>query len=273
MAKVVLAAAALTAAVIAGGTMGIAGPAKADRPHSSLLCGRYQHIITFGPHSRRYIVRNDDYGLSDHECIRNFGRLPNFTVVRSTARGGQSEPVAYPYIFTGCSGRLCTPGSGFPRRAGLIRSLLTSWSAGVHAHGVWGAGIDLWFARRRGLSGQEGGAEVMLWINSRGFGANLWPVVTVDHTGWHLAQWPTGHHGDSWQYVQFRRVVSTSGIRRLNLAPFIKVAEQRGFISPRWWLTGVEAGFEIWRGGVGLRTNGFSAQIDGITARQHRHRR
>jgi hypothetical protein len=273
MAKVLPGTAALVVAVMAGGTMGIAGPAKADHAHSSLLCRRFQHIITKGPGSSRYIVRNDDYGRADRECIRNFRRLPNFRVVRSSARGGHIQPVAYPNIFIGCSGRLCTRGSGFPRRASLVRSLVTSWSVGTHAQGVWGAGLDLWFARRRGLSGQQGGAEIMLWINARGFGANLWPVVAVGHTHWHLAQWVTTHHGDTWQYVQFRRVGLTSAIRRLDLAPFIEAAEQRGMISPRWWLTGVEAGFEIWRGGVGLSTTRFSARIDGIIARQHRHSR
>jgi hypothetical protein len=271
MAKVLPGAAALAAAVMAGGTLGIAGPAKADHPHSSVLCKRFQHIITFGPGGSRYIVRNDNYGRTDQECIRNFRQLPNFRVVRSSALGGLNETVAYPNIFIGCSAGLCTPDSGFPRRAGLVRSLVTSWSVGVHAPGVWGAGIDLWFARRRGLSGQQGGTEIMLWINSHGFGANSWPVVTIGHNRWHLAQWVTTHHGDTWQYVQFRRFISTSGIRGLDLAPFIQAAEHRGMISSRWWLTGVEAGFEIWRGGVGLRTTKFSARVVGITARQHRH--
>jgi len=274
MGKVLPGAAAFAVTVMAGGTMGIAGHAKAERSHSSLLCRRYQHILTVGPNNSHYIVRNDNYGRRDRECLHNFRGLPNFRVVRSSALGGQIQPVAYPDIFIGCSGRLCTPHSGFPRRVLQVRSLLTSWSTGSHAGGVWGAAIDLWFAPKRGLSGQEHGAELMLWINSHGFGVNGWPVVAVDRIGWHLAQWRTTHHGDSWQYVQFRRVISTTGLRHLDLAPFIQTAKQRGFISPHWWLTGVEAGFEIWRGGVGLRTTRFSVQLDaGAGLDRHRGRR
>jgi hypothetical protein len=38
-------------------------------------------------------------------------------------------------------------------------------------------------------------------------------------------------------------------------------AERRGLMKRSWWLTSVEAGFEIWRGGVGLSTTQFSVHL------------
>jgi hypothetical protein len=50
-------------------------------------------------------------------------------------------------------------------------------------------------------------------------------------------------------------------VRNLNVLAFVRVAEGYGFIQPRWWLTSMEAGFEIWRGGVGLGTRSFSVRV------------
>ena len=36
--------------------------------------------------------------------------------------------------------------------------------------------------------------------------------------------------------------------------------ERAGLIRPRWWLTSIDAGFEIWRGGTGLATLSYWAR-------------
>lgn len=248
------------AAIVTISTMGTWGTqANASEGHSPLLCKRYQHIVVQGTQHQRYIVRNDNYGHL-RECLANVGGLANFRVVRSGARVSGAEPVAFPYIYVGCSWTICTPHSGFPARAHQVRSLLTSWRMGVPARGVWAAGIDLWFTRRPAVSGQQHGAELMIWFNSHDVAASQGPVVVIDHIRWYLEHWVTTHHGRTWQYVQLRRVHPTAHIQRLNLAPFIKAVERHGFVKRQWWLTGVEAGFEIWRGGVGLRTEQFSVR-------------
>jgi Glycosyl hydrolase family 12 len=249
-------------ALLALGAAQPAAAASAGHPARvaprAVLCGRYQHITTKA-NGVRYVVRNDDYGHRG-ECIATAGRRPDFTVIRSGARIGQYEPAAYPNVFYGCSWGICTARSGLPRRVDTLRSLVTSWTLAEHAAGRWGAGYDIWFDRVRRTSGQSHGAELMIWLNSRGFGRNTWPVVVVGNARYHLAHWKAGPAGQKWNYIQFRAVRPTAKVKDLSVLPFIRVAERDGFIRPRWWLTSVEAGFEIWKGGVGLGTRSFSVR-------------
>jgi len=207
-----------------------------------------------------YVVRNDNFGHFA-ECLTNRNTSPNFAVTSSGAHGGVTEPVAFPNIFAGCSWGICSPHTRLPLRVSKIKSLVTTWQTNTKAKGIWGAGYDIWFARRPVISGQNGGAELMIWLNSRGFGSGAWPVVTVDHQKWHLEHWVTHGHGKKWNYIQFRRVKPTSKVTGLNVREFIAAAERHGLMKSDWWLTSVEAGFEIWRGGVGLATTQFSVHL------------
>jgi hypothetical protein len=233
--------------------------ASAQTPR--VLCRPHQHIRTtsrFG--AARFILKNDNYG-GERECLSNRNGWSNFRVVSSGAHVGHFEPVAYPDIFLGCSWGVCSPRSGLPKRADRLRSLTTSWYTTQHANGQWSAGYDIWFSRTRRVHGQADGAELMIWLNSKGFPPNRWPVVEVGHVLWHLAHWTTGRNGRRWNYIQFRRVIPATHVRRLRIMPFLRAAERYGFVRPRWWLTSVEAGFEIWRGGVGLGTTSFWARV------------
>jgi len=110
-------------------------------------------------------------------------------------------------------------------------------------------------------TGQARGAELMIWLGARRIKVPArTPVVRIDHTRWYLLHWRACHRGDCWNYVQFRRVRPVLGVRHLALLPFIRRAEKRGWISPRWWLENIEAGFELWQGGRGLATNWFWAR-------------
>ena len=86
-------------------------------------------------------------------------------------------------------------------------------------------------------------------------------MVPVHGVRYHLAHWVASHRGRRWTYVQFNRVRPTSEVRHLSVRQFIRVAEQHGLVKRHWWLSSVEAGFEIWRGGVGLKTKTFSVRM------------
>jgi cellulose 1,4-beta-cellobiosidase len=228
--------------------------------HRRVLCKPYEHIRTKGKKGIQYVVRNDNYGHK-RECLVNHDGTANFKVIKQEEKVGHAEPVAYPNIFYGCSWGICSPHSGLPRKLYHARSMTTSWSLREHAKGTWGAGYDIWLDRTKSRSGQSRGAELMIWLDSRGFPPNRWPVVTVNHVRYHLAHWVAGSHGKHWQYIQFRRVHATSHVANLRIRPFIKVAERFGYVKKGWWLTNVEAGFEIWRGGIGLGTKSFSVHL------------
>jgi hypothetical protein len=234
-------------------------PTKVPDVQTSTICKSYQHILV-GQDGMKYVVRNDNYG-HDRECLRNRAGSANFAVVSSGARPARGEPVAYPDIFLGCSWGVCSPHSGLPLPVNRIRSLVTTWHTTVGSSGTWDAGYDIWFDRKPRKSGQSAGAELMIWLSARGFGANTWPVVTIDHVRWHLAHWRAHGHGKAWNYIQFSRVRPTRDVTGLQVRPFIAAALRRHFLRSRWWLTSVEAGFEIWRGGVGLRTTKFMVHV------------
>jgi hypothetical protein len=246
---------AMSASVLVIGT----AQAKDVDPHTSLLCKSYQHIKVTRD-GIQYVVRNDNYGHV-RECLRNRGGSPNFAVVASGARVAHYEPVAFPDIFVGCSWGVCSRHSGLPLRVDRIRSLVTTWHTTMKSTGTWSAGYDIWFDRKPRKTGQSGGAELMIWLNARGFNASGWPVVTVDGARWYLEHWIASGQGKHWNYIQFHRVTGTTQVTNLRVAPFIAVAERVGLIKRHWWLTSVIAGFEIWRGGVGLGTTQFMVRV------------
>ena len=250
-----------SAVVVAVALASLAAP-RTGQHHSAatLLCGSYEHIVTAGARGTRYVVRNDNYG-GRRECLRNSSGGPNFAVVASGARRAGQEPVAFPNIFRGCSWGVCSPDAGLPLQVGRLGALVTSWSTRQTRRGVWDAAYDIWFARHRCVSGQDGGAEMMIWLNSHGLRTGRGRVVTVDHRRWHLLRWRTGLGGKHWNYLQFSLVGGGFAVRRLSIGPFIALARRHRLIRPGWWLTSVEAGFEIWRGGTGLRTTGFSVRL------------
>ena len=250
-----------SAVAVAIAVAGLAAPGTGQhRSAATMLCGAYQHIVIDGARGTPYVVRNDNYG-GRPECLRNSSGGPNFTIVTSGARRAGPEPVAFPNIFRGCSWGVCSPDGALPLPVSRLGALVTSWSTRQTRRGVWDAAYDIWFARHRSVSGQDAGAEVMIWLNSHGLRTGRGRVVRIDHRRWHLVHWRTGLGGRHWNYLRFALVGGGTSIRRLSIGPFIALARRYRLIRPGWWLTSVEAGFEIWRGGAGLRTTGFSVRL------------
>jgi hypothetical protein len=101
----------------------------------------------------------------------------------------------------------------------------------------------------------------MIWLNARDCPVAASRVIRVDHRRWYVTHWVTSYGGAHWNYVQVRAVRPASHVRGLSLLPIIKRVEKMGLISRQWWLLNIEAGFEIWHGGRGLRTTSFSASV------------
>jgi hypothetical protein len=54
-----------------------------------------------------------------------------------------------------------------------------------------------------------------------------------------------------------------TSVSHLDLRALVADAVSRGYIGDSWYLIGVEAGFELWRGGAVLATNSFSVHVAG----------
>lgn len=225
---------------------------------AAVLCARLGFLRVQNAWGRRYVIRNDNFG-GRRECLRA-GRGPRFTVTRSAADSRGPESLAYPNIFVGCSWGICTPRSGLPERVDRLRRPQTAWRITARSGGTWDAGYDIWIGRRPVTSGQAKGTEIMIWLNTSGFGTPKHDrIIREGHVLYYLKYWYTNHHGVRWPLIIFRRVHPVS-YARMRLRPFLVRAERLGLLRPQWYLLSIEAGFEIWRGGRGLATDWFWAK-------------
>lgn len=251
-------------AVIAGAAFTAVPPSGAATARTT-LCGPNDHMLV---HARsgglNYQVRNPYWRGTGKACIRTT-RGAGFTVLR-TPRPSYNV-VAYPDIFRGCIWGICTPDHHFPVPTSKIHQLSSTWYTREGARGTWNASYDLWFGKRRMVNGHADGAELMIWLNHHGKCCALahdYRRLRIDGREWLFSHWRatdrsvhTKHTGTRWNYIQFRLVHARWKINKLNLKKFIAVSIRRGLIQRSWWLENVEAGFEIWRGGVGLASTKF----------------
>ncbi|MDW8065407.1 MAG: cellulose binding domain-containing protein, partial [Anaerolineae bacterium] len=207
-----------------------------------------------------YFVQNNIWGANTPQCIHVDDTNGNFRVVQSRHANTGGMPASYPSIVKGCHWGTCTTASGMPIRVSEIGSAPSSWTVSVPTSGRWNVAYDLWLSPNLDTrNGYPGGAEIMIWLDSRGgvqpAGS---PVGTVSIGG---ATWEVWYAQMDWNYIAYRRTTPTHSVSNLDLKAFIDDARARGYVQPSWYLHAIEAGFEIWEGGRGLTSQGFSARV------------
>jgi Glycosyl hydrolase family 12/Transposase len=151
-------------------------------------------------------------------------------------------------------------------------AVTTGWSidtSAVAASDLWDASYDVWF--NASSSGNQSGdnasnLELMIWLN---YSAGAIPTGVQVATGVSIAGltwnvwYGTGGNGPCVSYV-----VSPTGssITNLDLGLLAGDALARGYLSASWYLIDVEAGFELWSGGAGLKSKAFSVTVAMTTA-------
>jgi Glycosyl hydrolase family 12 len=230
--------------------------AAATGSATTTLCRQWQALRVTGTGGQHFVIRNkpsinhNDQGM----CISNTGHGANFTVTRSPGVGSSWKVRAYPYIANGCFEGACAAGGEGPMpRAGSLGNYAISWATRTPPRsGVWNSSLDLWLGPRAGV----GTSEIMIWLHysKRSWWVGRYPSVWVDGARWYLVPHATapGRH-----YLSFRRASPVSAAT-LRLAPFMAVAERRGYLSASAFLWCAQAGFEIFSGGKGLAITRFS---------------
>ena len=250
--------------------------ASGARPPSRTLCARHpgRHDggnATPGAYvgGTRYWVQDDRFGTDAPLCLAltPHGRAA-FRVSVSRAADPGATAVAYPFIQYGCYWGWCTPGSALPLRVGAIGSATSTWYTRQGARGVWNASYDLWLNSTRLARHHADRAEVMIWLNAttRGYrtgGPGGGQAATIAGRRYYIRHWHTGGRirPGGWEYVQYRLAGRPQRVRDLDLRAVLLDAARRHLISRSWYLQGILAGNEIWRGGQGLATTRFSARV------------
>jgi hypothetical protein len=203
-------------------------------------------------------IIDDDFG--SNSCLSNSGNV-GFDVTKSTSTGSWTE---YPNISTGWE-RGEEPAEHaawkFPVEVSQDGSPWADVTTGaVEPSSAYNAAYDIWFDKtgETPVPSQATGAEVMIWLqheNVDGPAAGS-AVYTIDGIQWQAMKWIATYNHKSWNYIAFV-AVSQHTSASLSLNPFFQKAEELGSLKSSWYLTSVDFGFEIPRGGVGLRVNSF----------------
>src|SRR5262245_45252846 len=159
---------ALAAATALAAGAGLAALATADPAHAdSQICDQFGSTTIAGG---KYVVQNNNWGDSTTQCIN--ATSTGFSMASASHNKAQNgAPGSYPSIYAGCHYGNCTTGSGLPMQTSDSRfnSIQTSVTMSYPNNGsVYDASYDLWFDPMARTTGQNTGAELMVWLNHTG---------------------------------------------------------------------------------------------------------
>ncbi|MFJ8646852.1 cellulose binding domain-containing protein [Streptomyces sp. NPDC093546] len=235
----------LTAVVTAAAT-----PAQAD----TLICEQFGSTVIQG----RYVVQNNRWGTSEAQCVN--ATTTGFELTRADGSvPTNGAPKSYPSVFNGCHYTNCSPGTNLPMQVSAIGSAPTSISYGYVSGAVYNASYDIWLDPTPRTDGVNR-TEIMIWFNRVGpinpVGSRV-GTATVAGRGWEV--W-TGNNGAN-DVISFV-APSAIGSWGFDVMDFVDQAVARGLAQPSWYVTSVQAGFEPWQNGAGLRVNSFSSSVN-----------
>ena len=210
---------------------------------------------------RNYVVQNNVWGGSGSQALSYSG--VSFTVTQQTGNNPTTGgPVSYPSVFIGSNNGRSTSGSGLPKQVGSLTTVPTGWSWSGFPSGTFNAAYDVWFSSGAGGdSGNPSGGYLMVWYykpgNAQPIGGPPAGVASLAGGSWNV--WIGTQLGRPIiSYVRTETINSLS----FDLNDFIKDAVTRRVLSNSMYLTNIFAGFEIWSGGVGLKTDNFCAVVN-----------
>ncbi|MFE3855976.1 ricin-type beta-trefoil lectin domain protein [Streptomyces griseorubiginosus] len=208
------------------------------------------------------LVQGDKYSIEPNRWNASAGTIclnapggTGFTVTEAhgLVTNDAKAPRAYPNIAT-------VPGTaGLPVPVADLGDATSDWSAWPAASGSYNMAYDLWYGPSPTDCESAHSAELMIWLDATDSvvpaGSRTSGTVPLGEAEYEVYEAPiTGAH----TVISYVKAEPTRTVHRLNLRPFTADALQRGYIPPKSYLCKIAAGFEIWSGGVGLRTFSFA---------------
>jgi hypothetical protein len=224
---------------------------------ATTMCGQYQNVAVSGG---QYVVQTNEWNSSATQCISTSGNA-DFTVTQSAINNATNgAPGSYPSIYKGCHWGNCTQNSGLPVQVSSMSSVTSDWSTTQPQSGAYDVAYDIWYNSTPSTSGQPDGAELMVWLNSRG-GVQPAGSIIASNVSIGGAVYNIWYDRMSWNYIAYQMVSGTTSVTGLDIHAITRDAVSRGYVQPSWYLIDVEAGFELWQGGANLATNSFGVTV------------
>ena len=253
-----LAVALLTAS--AGLFAAVVPAASAQAAANTTLCNSQTASVAGGA----YTVENNEWNSSASECITTDGNA-DFSVANSSINLSGGAPGGYPAIYKGCHWGACTTNSGLPVQVSAMTpgEVTTSWNTSQPGGGAYDVAYDIWYNSTPTTDGQPDAEEMMIWINHTGGVEPAGSVVAsnVSIGGNTYTVWED--RMSSWNDVSYVLNSGTTAVSNLDVDLLAADSVQRGYMTDSDYLIDLEAGFELWQGGVGLATNSYSVNIGG----------
>lgn len=229
-----------------------------------------QFGIIFSSGNVYYVMNNVFNDAPGSQCISASGT--GFTVTSANHNiATNGAPAAYTAFVRGCHFGTCTSGSNLPKVVGTISSvpsLFTVRTAGT----AWDAAYDIWFDRAANTTTRNNALEMMIWLNFTGvqpIGSQV-DTATLAGATWQVWYAP----GASPPVITFRRQQTTSSMPLFDIKEFMTDAMSRNASTGRkpangapalntaWFMTSVQAGFELWKGGAGAAGTTFGVSVN-----------
>ncbi|MBN2192799.1 MAG: hypothetical protein JW751_08265 [Polyangiaceae bacterium] len=226
--------------------------------------------------SRTYMLQNNIWNTSGSgQCVtgREHGEYVGFEITSADHRANGDAPAAYPSLVKGWHWGPQTDDFQSGRQLSSIGSIDTLWCFTPPSNGKYNVSYDMWLHPSNpnlGNADPAGGMEMMVWVargpETASFGDAPFPIGSGDGAVdrfQHLGAWWRVYKGTagSWTVVSYMRETNTTSVE-LDLKYFMSDAITRGYLTQNWYLLGVEAGFEIWEGGQGARSDSYRVEID-----------
>jgi len=195
--------------------------------------------------------------------------------VQQGSVGTGGGPVGYPSHFIGSNGGRATAHSNLPKAVSALTTVPTSWTwddgstLSDTSSNSYNAAYDVWFSSSPSgdtdSPSAPSGGYLMVWYHkpndAQPIGQNKYPGVSISGVPGTWNVW-VGLNGTKpcISYVSTKDIKSLSYDLNLFIQDAVKNRPQT--IQSGWALTNVFAGFEIWRGGVGLQSTSFCAAVN-----------
>jgi hypothetical protein len=224
-----------------------AGGIPAGVPPGPAVCGTNWTTIQLP--SSVFHIYNDDFG--GYTCLSTTAGHLGFTITKDTGTSFH----AYPNISSGwesgrytCTGHT-TPCYKYPVQVSHDGAPTVSLAGTLHP-GTYNMSLDIWTNKTDAHPFYSNGTEIMIWLAHPGLKLHNIRWVWIDHATWGTDVWTVHRAGTSWRLLIYFRAHPVTSATGLRLNDFFHNAEYHGYMRSWYWLTAIDAGFELVSGGV-----------------------